>query len=111
MNLQTCFQYMGLITINCAEIHAVNSMIKPEWSHLTSLLLLTTTWSIYVEQTVGGILFRPNTQNNPTFQIRGVLNQMKWPLTDRYAWRPDFWDLNYYMVLVGSTGLYVNTRF
>jgi hypothetical protein len=107
MNWRAFIQYLGLIGVNCAEIHTIKQLTdNTVWIGLASAALLTMTWGAYIELAVGGILFRPDNQGNRNFQIKGLSHQLVWPLVYRQAWRPDFWDLNYYTVLVGTTAAY-----
>ncbi len=65
----------------------------------TYFVIITFLWCIYLETFVGGILLRPDAKGNKHLHIMGFFNQLWWPLTDYNAWRPEFWDLNYYMVI------------
>ncbi len=108
MNWQAIIQYFGLVGTNCAQVHMVYYITGDEgWSRLISLALISLSWGAYIELAIGGILFRPDSQHIRTFQLQNLLSQVSWPLTDRRAWRPDYWDLNYYTVLGGSIASYV----
>ncbi len=105
MNLRPILQYIALTLVNCTEMCAVD-YFNTELSGPVSFVLLSLTWCAYLEFAVGGILFRPDSQNNKTFQPMGLVQQLDWPLTKCAAWYPSFWDLNYYMVMFGSAGTY-----
>ena len=91
MNWRALIQYLGLI--------GVNYTLLKKGTHPT---LLTVVWGVYLEMAVGGVLFRPNSKGGRDLQLLGITNQLVWPLTDYNAWRPDFWDLNFYTVAGGT---------
>jgi len=100
MNWQPFVQYLCLIGINCVEIASVNQLTVP------SIVLPTATWILYLEFAVGSVLFRPDSKGDLNLVLGGVQHQLLWPLVDRHAWRPEFWDLNYYMVAGGTALAY-----
>ena len=105
MKLRPFLQYVGLTLINCVEIHTVN-YLDAELAALLSFTMVSLTWCVYLEFAVGGILFRPDSQNNKTFQPMAIIRQLEWPWIRREAWHPSYWDLNYYMVMLSSVGAY-----
>ncbi len=103
MNWRAVLQYLSLIGFNNVQLQIVNRITGgANWGVLVSFVLIDITLRAYIELLVGGILFRPNADNVHTFQIKGLVWQYNWPLHNRDAWRLDYWDLNYYTVLLGT---------
>ncbi len=107
MNLRPFLQYIGLTLVNCIEIHTIHTInLDAELLGLLSFTLVSLTWCAYLEFAVGNIIFKPDSQNERTFQPMAIIQQLDWPLERREAWHPNYWDLNYYMVMFSSVGAY-----
>lgn len=70
------------------------------------LLLITMIFTIYVEYSVGGILFRPNSLGKLSTNLYSLFNYLIDPLYNRFLWQPQLLDVNYIFVLGCSILLY-----
>lgn len=95
-------QFFGLLAINSIEIYVTQQL------PILSILLTSLTWVVYVEYTLEGVIFRPNRTGICTFTPSGIIELIKWSLTDTIAWRPEYWDLNYIVVMTASLGIQYN---
>ena len=110
MNWHALAQYTGLVGFNCAEIYAIDYLSNHAWwSPIVSGAMIQVVWGAYIEAALGGILFRPDALNNARFCPQGLLPMIEWPLTHTVPWKPEFWDLNYYVVMAGTAAAYCTT--
>ena len=58
-------------------------------------ILLTTIFIIYVEYSVGNILFRPNEHGNLVLNIGSLLHYLTHPLYNKFLWNIQLLDVNY----------------
>ena len=70
------------------------------------IIIVTTIFTIYVEYSVGGILFRPNSLGKTVINIRSLLSYLINPLYNRFLWNPQLLDVNYPFVIIVSSLFY-----
>ena len=70
------------------------------------IILITTIFTIYVEYSVGGILFRPNSLGKLSMNLYSLISYLLNPLYNRFLWQPQLLDVNYIFVLGCSIFLY-----
>ena len=70
------------------------------------LLLITILFTIYVEYSVGGILFRPNSLGKLSMNLYSLFSYLLNPLYNRFLWQPQLLDVNYILDLGCSLFLY-----
>ena len=73
------------------------------------IIFITIIFVIYVEYSVGGILFRPNSLGNYTPNIGSLLNFMIDPLYNTFLWNIELLDVNYIFILMIS--IFINYMF
>ena len=59
-------------------------------------------WILYLEFGIGGILRRKNDFGDIVFKPIALCELLCNPFRESTRWHPRFWDLNLYMVLIGS---------
>ena len=67
--------------------------------YLYYFIIITILFIVYVEYSVGGILFRPNSLGKTVINIRSLLSYLINPLYNRFLWNPQLLDVNYPFVL------------
>ena len=78
--------------------------------YLYYFIIITILFIVYVEYSVGGILFRPNDLGKTIINIRSLLNYLIHPLYNRFLWNPKLLDVNYpFEILVYSFIYMFNT--
>ena len=70
------------------------------------IIFVTISFTIYIEYSVGGILFRPNSLGKLSMNLYSLFNYLIDPLYNRFLWQPQLLDVNYIFVLGCSTLLY-----
>ena len=73
---------------------------------LLYIILITTIFTIYVEYSVGGILFRPNSLGKLSMNLYSWISYLLNPLYNRFLWQPQLLDVNYIFVL-GCSKFYI----
>ena len=72
------------------------------------LLLITIVFILYVEYSVGNILWREGINGMKTFQLHGIIHYLINPLYNSFLWNFQLLDVNYVFVIVVSTIAYHN---
>ena len=67
--------------------------------YLYYFIIITILFIVYVEYSVGGILFRPNNLGKTVINIRSLLSYLIHPLYNRFLWIPELLDVNYPFVI------------
>ena len=67
--------------------------------YLYYFIIITILFIVYVEYSVGGILFRLNSLGKTVINIRSLLSYLINPLYNRFLWNPQLLDVNYPFVL------------
>ena len=69
------------------------------------IIIVTTIFTIYVEYSVTGILFRPNSLGKLSMNLYSMISYLLNPLYNKFLWQPQLLDVNYIFVL-GCSILY-----
>jgi hypothetical protein len=70
------------------------------------ILIITVIFLIYVESSVGGIVYRVNASGKKKFQLGNIIHYLLDPLHNRFLWNIQLIDVNYIFVFIISTILY-----
>ena len=71
------------------------------------IFIVTIIFIVYIELTVGGILFRPNSLGHTSMNIQSLLGYfIIHPLTDKLLWNIHSLDINYPFVVIFFSLLY-----
>ena len=70
------------------------------------IIFITILFTIYVEYSVGGILFRPNSLGKLSTNLYSLFSYLLDPLYNKFLWQPQLLDVNYIFVLGISVLLY-----
>jgi len=70
------------------------------------IIFVTISFTIYVEYSVGGILFRPNSLGKLSTNLYSLFSYLTDPLYNKFLWQPQLLDVNYIFVLGCSILLY-----
>ena len=70
------------------------------------IMLITIIYIIWVEYSIGGILFRPNSLGKQSLNISSLFNFMINPLYNKFLWNLEIIDTNYIFILIISSLLY-----
>ena len=73
---------------------------------LLYIIFITIFFTIYVEYSVGGILFRPNSLGKLSTNLYSWISYLLNPLYNKFLWQPQLLDVNYIFVLGCSIFLY-----
>ena len=74
--------------------------------YLYYFIIITLLFVVYVEYSVGGILFRPNNLGKTVINIRSSLSYLIHPLYNRFLWNPELLDVNYPFVIIIFSFIY-----
>ena len=72
------------------------------------ILIITVIFLIYVEISVGGIVYRVNAMGKKNFQFGNIIHYLVDPLHNKFLWNPSLLDVNYVFVFLVSSLLYRN---
>ena len=75
--------------------------------YLYYFIIITIAFIVYVEYSVGGILFRPNNLGKTVINIRSSLSYLIHPLYNRFLWNPKLLDVNYPFVILVFSFIYM----
>ena len=70
------------------------------------IIAITISFTIYIECSVTGILFRPNSLGKSSFNFYSLFSYLIDPLYNSFLWSPQLLDVNYIFVLGCSLFLY-----
>ena len=72
------------------------------------ILIITVIFLIYVELSVGGIVYRVNASGIKNVQLGNIIHYLVDPLHNKFLWNPSLLDVNYVFVFLVSSLLYRN---
>ena len=72
------------------------------------ILIITVIFLIYVELSVGGIVYRVNASGKKNIQFGNIIHYLVDPLHNKFLWNPSLLDVNYVFVFLVSSLLYRN---
>ena len=70
------------------------------------IFIVTILFIVYIELTVGGILFRPNSLGHTSMNIQSLLGFMIHPLKSTFLWNIRSLDINYPFIIIFFSLLY-----
>ena len=77
---------------------------------LIFILIITFIFLIYVEYTVGGIVFRQNASGTIIFHWIGAIDYLINPLYNAFLWNIKLLDVNYIFIIILSVIIYHNSN-
>ena len=72
------------------------------------ILIITVFFLIYVELSVGGIVYRVNASGKKNIQFGNIIHYLVDPLHNKFLWNLSLLDVNYVFVFLVSSLLYKN---
>ena len=72
------------------------------------ILIITVIFLIYVELSVGGIVYRVNASGKKNIQFGNIIHYLFDPFHNKFLWNPSLLDVNYVFVFLVSSLLYRN---
>ena len=72
------------------------------------ILIITLLFLIYVELSVGGIVYRVNASGKKNIQFGNIIHYLVDPLHNKFLWNLSLLDVNYVFVFLVSSLLYKN---
>ena len=70
------------------------------------ILIITIIFLIYVELSVGGIVYRVNASGKKNIQFGNIIHYLVDPLHNKFLWNISLLDVNYVFVFLVSSVLY-----
>ena len=70
------------------------------------ILIITLIFLIYVEISVGGIVYRVNASGIKNIQLGNIIHYLVDPLHNKFLWNTSLLDVNYVFVFLVSSVLY-----
>jgi len=70
------------------------------------ILIITVIFLIYVEISVGGIVYRVNASGIKNFQLGNIIHYLVDPLHNKFLWNTSLLDVNYVFVFIVSSLCY-----
>ena len=75
-------------------------------NYLLYISIVTVLFIIYVEYSVGGILWRQTSSGVKSFNFGSLFNYLIDPLRQRFLWNKELLDVNYVFVVIVSSLIY-----
>ncbi len=75
-------------------------------NYLLYISIITVLFIIYVEYSVGGILWRQTSSGVKSFNFGSLFNYLINPLRQRFLWNKELLDVNYVFVVIVSSLIY-----
>ena len=70
------------------------------------IFIITAIFLIYVEMSVGGIVYRVNASGKKNIQFGNIIHYLVDPLHNKFLWNISLLDVNYVFVFLVSSVLY-----
>ena len=77
------------------------------WKYIFYILIITVLFIIYVEHTVGNILFRINSQGYQSINFSSMIHFLLHPLHNSFLWNYKLLDINYPFILCILSFIYL----
>ncbi len=75
-------------------------------NYLLYISIITVLFVIYVEYSVGGILWRQTSSGVKSFNFGSLFNYLINPLRQKFLWNKELLDVNYVFVVIVSSMIY-----
>ncbi len=75
-------------------------------NYLIYIFIITVIFLIYVEMSVGGIVYRVNASGKKNIQFGNIIHYLVDPLHNKFLWNLSLLDVNYVFVFLVSSLLY-----
>lgn len=75
-------------------------------NYLLYISIITVLFIIYVEYSVGGILWRQTSSGVKSFNFGSLFNYLIDPLRQKFLWNVELLDVNYVFVVIVSSIIY-----
>ena len=75
-------------------------------NYLLYIFIVTVLFIIYVEYSVGGILWRQTSSGVKSFNFGSLFNYLTDPLRQKFLWNVELLDVNYVFVVIISSIIY-----
>lgn len=75
-------------------------------NYLLYIFIVTVLFIIYVEYSVGGILWRQTSSGVKSFNFGSLFNYLIDPLRQKFLWNVELLDVNYVFVVIISSIIY-----
>ena len=75
-------------------------------NYLLYISIITVLFIIYVEYSVGGILWRQTSSGLKSFNFNSLFNYLTDPLRQMFLWNKELLDVNYVFVVIVSSIIY-----
>ncbi len=75
-------------------------------NYLLYISIITVLFIIYVEYSVGGILWRQTSSGMKSFNFGSLFNYLIDPLRQKFLWNVELLDVNYVFVVIVSSIIY-----
>jgi len=75
-------------------------------NYLLYISIVTVLFIIYVEYSVGGILWRQTSSGMKSFNFGSLFNYLIDPLRQKFLWNKELLDVNYVFVVIISSIIY-----
>ena len=75
-------------------------------NYLLYISIITVLFIIYVEYSVGGILWRQTSSGMKSFNFGSLFNYLIDPLRQKFLWNKELLDVNYVFVVIVSSIIY-----
>jgi len=75
-------------------------------NYLLYIFIVTVLFIVYVEYSVGGILWRQTSSGMKSFNFGSLFNYLIDPLRQKFLWNVELLDVNYVFVVIISSIIY-----
>lgn len=75
-------------------------------NYLLYIIIITVLFIIYVEYSVGGILWRQTSSGMKSFNFNSLFYYLTDPLRQKFLWNIELLDVNYVFVVIVSSLIY-----